>query len=122
MNPRSVPAANNLAWLESEHGGHLERALQLAETAKELAPDDQRVADTLGWILYKRGQYQRALALLKESAIKLPTNPQVQYHLGMTYSRIGDKEQARTTLTAAVSSAETFSGKDEGRKTLDTLK
>jgi uncharacterized protein HemY len=83
MNPRLVVAANNLAWIYSEHGGDPEKALQLAQTAKQEAPEDPRVSDTLGWILYKRGVYQRALALLKDSASKLPDNPQVQYHLGM---------------------------------------
>jgi len=43
-------------------------ALQLAQRAKEVAPDDPSISDTLGWILYKRGIYQRALGLLKESA------------------------------------------------------
>jgi hypothetical protein len=31
--------------------------------AKEEAPAEPQVSDTLGWILYKRGIYQRALAL-----------------------------------------------------------
>ena len=121
INPRFAPAANNLAWLDSERGGDMERALRLAQTAKEQAPDDPRISDTLGWILYKRGEYQRALGLLKESAARLPANPQVQYHLGMAYDRIGEKDNARTALTAAVSSPEAFAGKDEARKALATF-
>src|SRR5262249_39030438 len=39
-NPRFAPAANNLAYLLSETGGDKERALQLAQVAKEVAPDD----------------------------------------------------------------------------------
>ncbi|MBI2879041.1 MAG: tetratricopeptide repeat protein, partial [Candidatus Rokubacteria bacterium] len=62
LNPRSVLAGNNLAWLLAEHGGDKERALQLAQMAKELAPEDASVSDTLGWILYQRGIYHRALA------------------------------------------------------------
>ena len=85
INPRLAPAANNLAWIYSEHGG-----------------------DTLGWILYKRGVYQRALSLLRESAEKLPTNPQVQYHVGMAYAQVGDKDNARKALTAATSTTAEF--------------
>ena len=73
--PRFAPAANNLAWLYSEHGGDKEKALELAQRAKEAAPDDPHISDTLGWILYKRGVYQRAVGLLKESAAKLPDQP-----------------------------------------------
>jgi Flp pilus assembly protein TadD len=122
MNPRFVPAANNLAWLYTEHGGDKEKALQLAQTAKELAPEDPRISDTLGWILYKRGVYQRALALLKESATKLPNNPQVHYHLGMAYAQVGDKENARKALALAVNSPATYQGKDDARKMLGDLK
>ena len=121
INPRFIPAANNLAWIYSEYGGDKDKALQLAQTAKEGAPDDPRISDTLGWILYKRGIYQQALALLKESAAKLPGNPQVQYHLGMAYLQVGDKESARKALTSAANSSASFQGKDEARKTLAGL-
>jgi tetratricopeptide (TPR) repeat protein len=122
LNPRFAAAANNLAWIYSEHGGNKDKALQLAQTAKELVPDDPRISDTLGWILYKRGVYQRALALLKESAAKLPGNAQVQYHLGMAYQQAGEKDNARKALQIAVSSPEVFTGKDEARKTLADLR
>ena len=46
-------------------------------------PDDPHISDTLGWILYKRGVYQQATALLRESAAKRPESPEIQYHLGM---------------------------------------
>src|SRR5207244_9882604 len=64
LNPRSALAANQVAYLYSEHGGDKEKALQLAQLAKEMAPDEAQFSDTLGWILYKRGVYQRALSLL----------------------------------------------------------
>ena len=115
-------AANNLAWIYSEHGGDQNKALSLAQTAKEVAPDDPRVSDTLGWILYKRGVHQRALALLRESAGKLPDNPQVQYHLGMAYSQVGDQANARKALEFAVKSPTEFEGKEEARKTLASLR
>jgi tetratricopeptide (TPR) repeat protein len=122
INPRFGAAANNLAWIYSEHGGDKDKALQLAQTAKEVLPDDPRVSDTLGWILYKRGVYQRALTLLQESAAKLGNNPQVQYHLGMAYQQVGDKEAARKALQAAVSSPASYPGKEEAQKALAGLK
>ena len=121
-NPRFAPAANNLAWILAEQGGDQERALQLAQLAKELAPDEGAVSDTLGWILYRRGVYQRALALLKEGATKLPDNPEVQYHLGMAAAKTGDRELARKALTLAVAARSEFMGKDEARKALAELK
>ena len=122
IEPRAAAAANNLAWIYSEHGGDKDKALQLAQMAKEIAPDDPRVSDTLGWILYKRGIYQNALSLLKESAAKMGENPQVQYHLGMVYAQLGDQANARKALNAAIGSPADFQGKDEARKTLASLK
>jgi len=122
IDPRFVAAANNLAWIYSEYGGDKEKALQLAQTAKQGSPDDPRISDTLGWILYKRGIYQSALALLKESAAKLPDNPQVQYHLGMAYQQVGDMDAARKALQFAVASPVAFVGKEEAQKALANLK
>ena len=47
LNPRFAPAANNLAWVLSEHGSDRDKALTLAQTAKEWAPEDPQVSDTL---------------------------------------------------------------------------
>ena len=121
LNPRFTPAANNLAYLYSEYGGDKERALQLAQRAKEAAPDEPHISDTLGWILYKRGVYERALSLLKESATKLPDNAEIQYHLGMAYAKVGDKQSAKQALSKAVTSSVSFVGKDEAQKALREL-
>jgi Flp pilus assembly protein TadD len=117
-----VPAANNLAWLLTEHGGDKEKALRLAETAKEAAPNDPGISDTLGWVLYKRGVYQRAVGLLRESAAQLPQNPTVQYHLAMASQKVGDVEGARKAFERAVSSPASFPEKEEARKALAAFK
>jgi Flp pilus assembly protein TadD len=122
LNPRFAPAANNLAVLYSEHGGDMEKALELAQRAKEASPDDPRVSDTLGWILYKRGVYQRALALFKESATKLPGEPAIQYRLGLASMKVGDRDGARKALTAALNAPVSFAEKDEARRALSELK
>src|SRR4030095_15436541 len=122
INPRFAPAANNLAYLLVERGSDTEKALQLAQTAKEAAPDDPYISDTLGWILYQRGVYQRALALLKESAAKLPESPEVQYHLGMAALKVGDTTTAKRSLTTAVAASASFAGKEEAQKALAQLR
>ncbi|PYQ17315.1 MAG: hypothetical protein DMF80_01235 [Acidobacteria bacterium] len=121
IDPRYAPAANNLAWVYSEHGGNADEALRLAQLAKQVAPDDAHVSDTLGWLLYKRGVYQQAINLLKESASKLPDNAQVQFHLGMTYYKLGDKPAAGQALRRALELDAALAGADEARRVLSTL-
>jgi exosortase len=122
VNSRFAPAANNLAYLLAMRGGDKERALQLARTAKEAAPDDPNVSDTLGWVLYQRGAYETAFALLKESATKLPENPEYQYHLGMAALKVGDIQTARQSLTQATIPGARFIGRDEAERMLADLR
>ena len=95
-------AANNLAYLYSEHGGDMDRALTLAQTANQLVPGNPDIADTLAWIYYKREHYGLALPLLTDAAKKAPENAAVQLHLGLTLYKTGDKAHSRQELEHAV--------------------
>ncbi len=103
-------------------GSATEKALWLAQTAKEVAPDEPHVSDTLGWILYHRGVYQLAFGLLKESAAELPGSSEVQYHLGMASLNAGDKPTARKSLAAAATARTNFVGKADAQKALAQLR
>jgi tetratricopeptide (TPR) repeat protein len=122
LNSTFPGAANNLAYLLSEQPGQEENAFKLAALAQQAAPDDPHVSDTFGWILYKRGDYRRAMTMLKQSAAKLPESPSVQYHLGMTAQKLGDTTTARAALTKAAGASSDFAGKEEARKALAQLK
>jgi tetratricopeptide (TPR) repeat protein len=121
FQPKFIPALNNLAYIYSEHYGDLQKAVEMATRAHDALPDDPFVGDTLGWILYKQGQYARALNLLQESLEKQPGSPEVQMHLGMVYYMLGDEDLARLHLQQAVSSRADFPGKAETRQCLDLL-
>src|SRR5262249_25541617 len=96
--PNSALALNNLAVLYSERLGEFDKAYDLAKKANEAAPNEPHLADTLGWILFKKGDYGNALRLLQESAGKLPDLPEVQFHLGMAHYMLGEEEPARIAL------------------------
>jgi tetratricopeptide (TPR) repeat protein len=120
-NPKFAPAANNLAWLYAEHDGNIDVALSLAQTAREVLHEEPHIADTLGWIYYKKNVYLKALGLLKESAEKLPNDPVVHYHLGMAYFKSGEKELARKTLELSLTLSQDYTGAEEARQTLSML-
>jgi Flp pilus assembly protein TadD len=122
LSPRDAGAANNLAVLLSEQENDLDGALKYATLAQQIAPGDPHVADTLGWILYRRRSFDEAAKLLRGSAQRLPDSPSVNYHFGMVSQQLGDKVAARQALTKAVSSPANFTGKDEARKALAELK
>jgi tetratricopeptide (TPR) repeat protein len=118
--PNFAPALNNLAILYVEQFGQLNKAYDLAQKAKE-ATNDPHIADTLGWILFKRGDYGNALRLLQESAGKLADNPTIQFHLGMAHYMLGEEEPARIALQKAADTSADFPGKDEARQRLALL-
>ena len=71
-----------------------------------LAPTDPRAVYLVGVGLLAQGkraegrkELEAALALgVKESAVRLPGNPQIQYHLGMVSARVADTRAARQAL------------------------
>jgi tetratricopeptide (TPR) repeat protein len=121
LNPNAGPALNNLAFLYAEHLGQLDRAYELAQKASSLMPDDPSTADTLGWVLYRRGDYARAADLIEQAASGLPTQPEVRCHLGMVNYMLGQEQPARLALQEAVKSPEEFPSKEEARRMLAVL-
>jgi tetratricopeptide (TPR) repeat protein len=119
--PNFVPALNDLAYLYTEHLNDLDKAYDLASKAHGLLGQDASVGDTLGWILYKRGDYQQALQLLQESAQKAGDNPEIQFHLGMAAYMMGQTDVAKAALRKAVSAAQDFEDKDESKRRLALL-
>ncbi|MCL4685325.1 tetratricopeptide repeat protein [Myxococcota bacterium] len=108
-------AKNNLAYLLAEQGDQLDRALELAQQAKAEMPDSPNAADTLGWVLLKKGIPEAAIGYLKEAEGSFPPDHGdlgwIRYHLAMAYEASGQPEQARAVLEKA------FAGFEEQKAT-----
>lgn len=117
--PDSPLGLNNLAYVYGEKLNRPDDAFDLATRARRIALDSAGAgprgeastldttfasysADTLGWILFRRGDYRRAAALVRESAERLGEVPEVQYHLGMTTYMMGDTREARRAFERAL--------------------
>jgi tetratricopeptide (TPR) repeat protein len=100
--PNNVVALNNLAYLLAAHGKQPDEALKLAQQAKEIAPDQPMVEDTLGWALYQKGIYPSAVVHLEEAVSKSDRNPVTRYHLAMAYLKAGDRNRGLQALETAL--------------------
>jgi len=96
IQPDNALASNNLAYLMLEHGGSVNVALTLAQTARKGLPDLPNSADTLGWAYYHNGAFSVAAPLFEEAVKKAPSNLAYRYHLGLTYQKLNETVQART--------------------------
>jgi Flp pilus assembly protein TadD len=96
-------AANNLAYLMLEHGGDVNVALTLAQTARRGLQGMPNSADTLGWAYYQNGSFSAAAPLLEEAVRKDPSNSTYIYHLGLIYAKLKDHLRARAQFERAIS-------------------
>lgn len=121
INPNSGAAINNLAYLYAEKLNDLDRAYNMAQKAVRLRPADPAVSDTLGWVLYQRGDFTQAADFIEQAAERLPANPEIQFHLGMVSYMLGQEEPARVALQRALESGQDFSRKEQARARLAIL-
>jgi tetratricopeptide (TPR) repeat protein len=102
---------NNLAYLLAEQARDLDRALDLAQEAKALLPQSANAADTLGWVLYKRGVSSAAVGYLQEAEANMDPAESglgvVRHHLALAYEANGEPDKAVEVLERAVATAET---------------
>lgn len=108
LDPNLAVAKNNLAYLMADEGKDLDRALDLAQEAKSRMPDSPNVADTLGWVLLKKGIPEAAIGYLQEAESTFPPgHPDVGYvrlHLAMAYEAAKQPERAQEVLDRALAS------------------
>ena len=101
MDARNPESLNNLAYLLTEHANRPDEALKYAQKAQELSPDDPGTADTVGWILYRKGLYPAAITQLERAAAR-DGDVVWKYHLAMAYAKAGNPTRGRVILEAAL--------------------
>ncbi len=110
---------NNLAYLLAESGRDLDRALEFAQDAKRLMPENANASDTLGWVLLKRGVSSAAVGYLKEAEALMEPGSQnlgiVRHHLAQAYEASGQEQDAIETLERALSDLEQQLAASRGR-------
>jgi len=105
IQPAHPLASNNLAYLMLQNGENVDVALTLAQTARRGMPNSPNSADTLAWAYYCKGTYGFARDLLEDAIKTNPNSQTIQYHLGMVYSKLGDKSNAANHLKKSVALA-----------------
>lgn len=121
IDPTAAMAANNLAMMLVEEGQNLDRALELAQTAKRQLPESPEVNDTLGLVYTKKGLAAQAIFPLEQSVRQEPANPVYHYHLGLAYAQAGQKAKARASLQQALTLDPNFEGAADAKRALTAL-
>jgi tetratricopeptide (TPR) repeat protein len=120
-NPKTGAVAARLAALYANQRENLERALELAQMAKQQLPDDPDVSDTLGWVYVRSGLPSVGERHLKDAVQAAPTTALFRYHLGIAHQQQSQFRGARNELTQALTLDPNFSAAADARAVLKTL-
>ncbi|MCA9482686.1 MAG: DUF721 domain-containing protein [Nitrospina sp.] len=82
LNPSHSNAHNFIGYLLALQGTQLDRALDHLEKALSIQPRNGYFLDSLGWIYYKKGDYNSALEKIKKAMIYVSPDPVLYDHLG----------------------------------------
>jgi Flp pilus assembly protein TadD len=105
LEPEQPQVMNYLAYSWVERQENLAEARQMLVRAVELSPTDGFIVDSLGWALYKLGDFEAAVEQLEHAAELEPAEAVINDHLGDAYWMVGRKREARVQWNRALSLA-----------------
>ena len=95
LQPGQPYVLNYLGYSWVEQGINLERARAMIEQAVKLKPRDGYIVDSLGWVLFRFGEFERAVRELERAVELRPHDSTINDHLGDAYWRTGRRNEAR---------------------------
>jgi tetratricopeptide (TPR) repeat protein len=107
LDPDNDVALNNYAYYLSEREIRLEEAREMAHRALELSPDNAAFLDTMGWIYFKLGDYEKAHEYIRASIETGDASAEVMEHMGDVYDKMGDPDRAHYWWQKALDKDET---------------
>ncbi len=97
-----VQALNYLAYTFADKNLDLEEAERLARRALHLQPNDGYILDTLGWVLFKKGNTVEAVRILEAAYKVQPSESIIAEHLGDAYYKQQLPEKAKRMYQRAM--------------------
>ncbi len=97
LKPDYAHAYNALGYSLADRNLRLPEALQLIEKARELAPDDAFILDSLGWVHFRLGDLKLAREHLQRAYDARP-DAEVAVHLAEVLWASGEQDSARKLL------------------------
>ena len=94
LEPEQPLVLNYLGYSWIELGVNLDRARAMIERAVEQRPEDGYITDSLGWVLYRMGDFAGAVTWLEKAVELAPVDPVINDHLGDALWKVGRTREA----------------------------
>jgi tetratricopeptide (TPR) repeat protein len=100
----SAEAGNYLGYMWADHNMNLEEAETMIRRALQSEPNNASYLDSLGWVEFRKGQFDRALDdLLRAAKTAEREDPVVFEHIGDTYLKLNRTKEALEAWQKALS-------------------
>ncbi|MBT3410762.1 MAG: tetratricopeptide repeat protein [Halieaceae bacterium] len=100
-DPNNATALNALGYTLADQTDRLDEAHSLISRALELDPAEPAILDSMGWVLFRKGEIDQSIDYLTRAYAAFP-DPEVAAHLGEVLWMNGDTEKARQIWQGAL--------------------
>ncbi|WP_110648355.1 tetratricopeptide repeat protein [Salinicola peritrichatus] len=104
-DPDNADALNALGYTLATTTDRYDEAFDLIERAYALEPQSPAILDSLGWVHFKRGDAETAVGYLRRAYAGQP-DQEVAAHLAEALAVLGQEEEARSVVTAALAGSD----------------
>jgi len=118
LQPENSQALNALGYSLADRNLRLDEAFTMVRQAHELSPADPFIVDSLGWVEYRMGHFDKAATLLAQ-AYSSRKDTEIAAHLGEALWADGKHDEAARVLRDA---HKLDSGNEVLKKTMSRLK
>ena len=113
VEPKNAHAWNFLGYSLLVRGTEMEKAHEYIQTAMKISPEDGYIRDSLGWLYFKQGKIQKALAELKLAHKFVPDDVEILKHLAIVHKELKEYSKARGYFESALRFARYQADRDE---------
>ncbi|MBW2332861.1 MAG: tetratricopeptide repeat protein [Deltaproteobacteria bacterium] len=103
IDPKHADALNYIGYTYADKGIYLDKAEELIKKALQFKPKSGYIIDSLGWVYFRKGLYNKALIELKKAIQLAPEDPAINEHLGDVYLKKKEYEEALKIYKKALS-------------------
>lgn len=102
-DPANIQANNDLGYLWADQGKNLAQAHEMVQKALTAEPENPAYLDSMGWVLFKQGDYEQAVTYLqKATETKNGDDSTIFEHLGDALQKSGKAEAAQAAYRKAL--------------------
>lgn len=94
LNINHADALNFIGYSWADKNIKLDEAYEYIRKALELKPQSGYIQDSLGWVYYRMGAFEKAKNILLKAVELEPNDPYIYEHLGDVYRALHNKREA----------------------------